>query len=618
MNAIFEGVVEEARPEIRPRSWRSDRWVVAAWCFAILPIITATWNAIRNHWRPIGDNAFIAMRANDVLSSHHPWLGTWSSASIDAGTMINHPGPLLFDSLWPTVKVFGGQVGVALGVALVNMLAVTTITVFSFRRGGRRTALAMLVATAAVIYTMGSALLFDPWNPHILMLVCMAMLVTAWGIALGDRWALPVYIALASYSLQTHLGYAYFVPGVLAAAFATGWLVARTCPGGSRWLPQRRTLVISVLTGVVLWSQPLWEQFTGPGEGNMGRLLGAGGTGPKIGPGLATRLISDVFTGAPFTPRTDFMASVPGFVLIQSDQLKPLPAPPTPWAVVILLVLAGVLVLLARAAVRRCDRLSLGMLGLSFGALLVALGSLTVMPISPLGPAAHQMRWLWPITWFTWTAIAVSTIRWVIHAAHARESTLRPAQIATGATAVAMFAVAAISVLAVPTFVQPAGPAARLDQIPMISALSSQLDTLEGRGTIYVDTTNEPFLDNVSAAVMAELQHRGVDFTVGPEWLVRQLGEGRRSTGNEGTTVVLPRDDAALDLPEGARLEALVTPLTQEEQDELVALRDAAAGAGLDDAQQQQLQSLLEAAVGSVAVISLPVGSDEFVPLPAG
>lgn len=601
----------------RIRNWRPDRWVLAAWCVAVLPIITATANAIRRGWLPIGDNAFITIRANDVLSSNHPWLGTWSSASVDAGTMINHPGPLLFDSLWPTVKLFGGQAGVAIGVALVNILAVTTITVFAFRRGGRRTALAALVAVAAIIYSMGSELLFDPWNPHILMLICMAMLVTAWGIALGDRWAWPVYIALASYSLQTHLGYAYFIPGVLLMALATGWLIARTCPDGPRWLPSRRTLIVSVITGVVLWSQPLWEQLTGRGEGNMTRLVDAGGKGPKIGPSLAARLLSDIFTGAPVSPRADFMGSVPGFVIMPSGQLKPLPAPATPWAIVILLVLFAVLGLLGWAAARRRDRLSLAALGISAGSLLVALGSLTVMPIGPLGLAAHQMRWLWPITWFTWMSIAIAAIRWAAHAAGERELRWQPAQLAKGATAVAMAGLVAISLLAVPTFVQPAGPAARVDQMPLIDTLNDQLGVLEGRGTLYVDTTNEPFLDNVSAAVMAELQQRDIEFTVGPEWLVRQLGEGRRSTGDERITIVLPRDAAALDLPEGAQLEALVTSLTPEEQDELAMLREQQeSGEPLNDEQQQRLQGLLDAAVGSVAVISFPVGPDEFVPLP--
>lgn len=600
----------------RLRGWRPDRWVLAAWAFTILPIITAAANSIRRDWRPIGDNAFIAIRANDVLTSHHPWLGTWSSASVDAGSMINHPGPLLFDSLAPTVKLFGGPAGIAIGVALVNILAVTTICVFSFRRGGRRTALAGLAATAAIVYTMGSEMLFDPWNPHILMLICMAMLVTAWGIALGDRWAWPVYIALASYSLQTHLGYAYFIPGVLLMSLATGWLIARTCPGGPRWLPSRRTLVVSVITGVVLWSQPLWEQLTGRGEGNMTQLLGAGGTGPKIGPGLAVRLVADIFTGAPVTPRGDFMGAVPGFVIMQSGQLKPLPAPATPLAIVILVVLFAVIALLGRAAMQRHDRLSLAGLGVSAGSLLVALASLTVMPIGPLGLAAHQMRWLWPITWFTWMSMVVAAVRWATHAVRGRELRWSPPQIATVA---AMVGVVVVSMLAVPSFRHPAGPAARADQIPLIIDLTSQLGGLEGQGVVYVDTTDEPFLDNVSAAVMAELQRRGIEFVVGPEWLVRQMGEGRRSTGNEARSIVLPRDEAALVLPEGARREALVTVLTPDEQAELATLREQQAmGELLTEAEQQRLDALVLAAVGSVAVISYPGGPGEFVPLPVG
>ena len=78
---------------------------MAAWTLAVLPVIIATVRGIRRGWLPIGDNALVAIRAHDVLTSHHPWLGTWSSASLDAGKDLNHPGPLLFDSVAPTVKL---------------------------------------------------------------------------------------------------------------------------------------------------------------------------------------------------------------------------------------------------------------------------------------------------------------------------------------------------------------------------------------------------------------------------------------------------------------------------------------------------------------------------------
>ncbi|HAP76776.1 MAG TPA: hypothetical protein DCR14_11910, partial [Acidimicrobiaceae bacterium] len=111
----------------------------------------------------------------------------------------------------------------------------------AYRRGGRTPALAALGATAVLVYTMGSELLFDPWNPHVLILPCLAMLVVAWGIALGDRWAWPVYVALGSFTLQTHVGYAYLVPGLFVVALGVGWLVDRldgpVDGHGRQWVP---------------------------------------------------------------------------------------------------------------------------------------------------------------------------------------------------------------------------------------------------------------------------------------------------------------------------------------------------------------------------------------------
>ena len=76
---------------------------------AVLPIVVAAVRAIVQHWRPIGDNALVALRAHDVLTSHQPLLGTWSSASLEAGTNLNHPGPLLFESVALPVKLLGSN-----------------------------------------------------------------------------------------------------------------------------------------------------------------------------------------------------------------------------------------------------------------------------------------------------------------------------------------------------------------------------------------------------------------------------------------------------------------------------------------------------------------------------
>jgi hypothetical protein len=66
---------------------------------AVLPVVVATVRAAARGWLPVGDNAYFAIRARDVLTEHHPLLGTWTSASVSAGTDFNNPGPLLFDLL---------------------------------------------------------------------------------------------------------------------------------------------------------------------------------------------------------------------------------------------------------------------------------------------------------------------------------------------------------------------------------------------------------------------------------------------------------------------------------------------------------------------------------------
>ena len=92
----------------------------------LAPLLVAVLHAWRAGWVPIGDHGLIELRAADVLTADHPWLGTWTSASLSAGTDLNNPGPLLFDLLAPFVKVLGGSAGTAGG------LKVTTFVVLFF------------------------------------------------------------------------------------------------------------------------------------------------------------------------------------------------------------------------------------------------------------------------------------------------------------------------------------------------------------------------------------------------------------------------------------------------------------------------------------------------------
>jgi hypothetical protein len=550
-----------------------DPVLVAALAVAAVPIVVAAVRAVADHWVPIGDDALVAIRARDVFTVNHPLLGTWTSASLDAGVDLNHPGPLLFDSLALPVRLFGGRTGVVLGVMAVNLVAAWTVVGVAWRRAGRVGAVLAGATVTFLAWVMGSELLFDPWNPHILLLPCLALLACAWSIGVGGWRALPVYAAIGSFCLQTHLGYVYLVPGLLVVAVVVGALLRRLLPPAdgppARPLPSAGVALATVVVLAVLWAQPFWEQLFGAGEGNLSRLAGAtGSAGPTVGASLAVRILASVVAIGPWAGRAGFDDAVPLTPYTADGVLGPVHNVGQGAALVHLAVLAGVVVVAVWWAVRRRDRIALAALGVGVGASLVALVTLVIMPLGPLGLTPHQMRWLWAIGPFLWFAVLLTCGRGVVeHVRHGERVVL----VAGGALA-ALFAV-----LALPTYVQPAGPAARAYQIPVVRELDRQLgEQLAGGndlGTVWFDSANLPLFDNYSAAVLAELQEHGVPFEVDEPGLVRQFGDRRRYDATHGadTRLHLLGGREALTVPDGETRLALATPLSSDDQAELLA-----------------------------------------------
>ena len=576
----------------RLRRWRS--WpVVAVWAVAVLPIVTAAIRAIATGWRPIGDNALVALRARDVFTSHHPWLGTWSSASLEAGQDLNHPGPLIFDAVALPVRLFGSGAGLVIGDALVNILAVTTVAVFAHRRLGRVAAVVMLVGVVYHEYIMGSELLIDPWNPHVLMLPCFALLVCAWGVTESDRWALPVFLAIGSYCVQTHVGYSYLVPGLLVAALVLRWLRHRRVASSTRWPFQRRELLWSGGVVAVLWSQPLFEQIFGAGEGNLSRIIGARGSdGLTIGPSLSVRLFTSVVTTPPWSARAGFLRAVPFTSYERPGVLRPIDVIGGIETAIRLVLFVAVLGAAAWWSWRRRDRVTTLLMATAASAMLIAVASIVIMPVGPIGLTAHQMRWLWPIGIFAvcGAVLALGAVEW-------RRS-----------WPVGVAALTVVSVAGIPAYAQDAGPAAFRNTIPVVAALDRQLGVLQGMGTIWVDTSNTPVFDNYDAALMLELQRRGVPFVVDEPGLVRQMGEARRYDGQPAVHLWLVRGRSAL-LPvaDGERV-AVASTLSDEEVAELEELgRRISDGEELPPTDSARYDELAAAAdVATVAVIISP------------
>lgn len=527
----------------------TPRWLIPiATLVTVAPIVVATVRALANGWLAIGDNANFLIRSRDVLTEHHPLLGTWSSASNALGEPVNHPGPLMFD-LFAIPAKLGGSGGLAVGVALVGIACVIGIAVFAARAGGAQLALTSLAASAGLAWTMGPSLLYDPWNPHVVLLPFLFLLVLVLGMALGDVRALPFAVVVASLVVQTHLTYALLVPalGVVGVVL----LVRRR--GHEVLRPALLALVVLVLA----WAQPLIDQVTG--DGNIGTLAGGfGASEDSVGAELGARVVAEVLSTPPWWARPSFE----GALRVPTAQPTHVGGEPNvaglPSPVVTVMSLAALGAVLVGTWVmthRRDDDVASAALFVSVAAVTLALLAAVTQPLSNLGLTSHQIRYLWPIGTFASAALLLALTR-------RRFSFVGP-----------LLAIVVLSVLNVPAHAATVGPANDVDVVPVMRELASQLDDLDVDEPILYDTAGIRLAEPWTSAVLAALAERSIEFRVEEETWVRQLGEGRRADGEATWRMYLREGADAEETPEGARRVAFVDGLDMDERDELERLK---------------------------------------------
>jgi hypothetical protein len=234
---------------------------VALICIAAWPAIATGLSAQHLDWHPSGDWALLTMRIEDVGYAT-PLLGPYSRFGW------NHPGPLLYWILAIPYHLLGWSARSMLAsTALVNAIALGGTVALAWRRGRLPLAALTTLALSILTHTMGPELLRDPWNPYITVLPVALFVMLCWSGADGDRWAWPMTIAVGSFIVQSHIGYAVIVFGVAATAVLLAWQ-------NRNWvalLPvdrrQRRVLLASTGTAtVVCWLPVLIDQFVGTGN----------------------------------------------------------------------------------------------------------------------------------------------------------------------------------------------------------------------------------------------------------------------------------------------------------------------------------------------------------------
>jgi hypothetical protein len=559
------------RPPPSPATRFTSRLFLLSVVVALVPVAVATTRAIRNGWIPTEDNALWAIRSRDLFSlTHLPLIGSWSSVSLSVKTLVNHPGPLYFDVLAVPARLFEPGAGVAFGVALVNTLCIVGIAVFAHRRGGALLGTIAMATTAALCWAMGSELLFDPWGPHAVLLPFLFFLVLVWSMTCGDLLALPFAVGVGSLVVQTHLSYVLLVPllgawGILGLAVALGRERGQTPDAWSD--RRRRALRYSAVGGVVLavcWIQPLIEQFTSDGRGNITRLLdSARSPTDTIGFGFGTRVLATVVSLPPWWFRPSMNdAFVTGWH-----------APSLVSAVFSLAILAVVFAGCGWDSRRRQDRVSTW--ALATAAVAVAIGLLTAGrgPVTAFGKVtSHSFRWLWPLGAFVFLAVAVSLGRRL-----ARRAMASAAVALVGVFTLATVAVAALNL---PFSDEGGGPNSFGYAIPAARDLASHMGSLEGQGPLLIDDLfHGAFADPYGGAAAAELQLRGIPFVTGDAALERHLGPARRFNGRNAKAALLLRTgDATLETPPGSRRVAQGEGLSAADQRELSRLKTQIAG----------------------------------------
>jgi hypothetical protein len=346
-----------------------------------------------------GDTAGIELRTRDV--GHHPvLLGLWSRSDW------NHPGPALFYLLALPYRLVGSRTsGLQLGAILINGGAILGMALVARRRGGLPLALLTLVGCGILMNALGPVFLSDPWNPRTPVLPFGLLVLLCWSLAYGDVWALPVAVAVASFCVQTHIGYLPLAIPLLVLGCGSFALQAKRGhleKSGLGAVNRRHLVRACVVSGVVfavMWLPPVLDQIFRR-RGNIYRVVGyfthPDGKVATLGDGF--RIVAGQFViRPPWLSGTDKW-------LPSTDQPALLRSSPFP---VLLLVLAIAAVVLWR---RR-----------SFEAALLAL---TVLVTSAFGIVAvartigglftYRLKWTWvlgmlglvAIAWTAWLLLA--------------------------------------------------------------------------------------------------------------------------------------------------------------------------------------------------------------------
>ncbi len=224
----------------------------AIWITLLLP----TLRTMARGWRPVGDDASIALQAWNTFSLHAPLVGQATGAATGPGGVqtTGDPGPLEFWLLAPFVHLDPGQ-GVLIGSVLLCGGALS-FGLYVLQKSAGPWAAAILALVITDLAIVSPFTFVDPvWNSSFASFWFLSFLAVAFAVGLGNLCYLPFLVFIGSVTIDSHLLFLPSAALTLVAAMVCGLLLQR--PAGFRWLWWTLGVV------VVCWVAPLGRQLFG-------------------------------------------------------------------------------------------------------------------------------------------------------------------------------------------------------------------------------------------------------------------------------------------------------------------------------------------------------------------
>ena len=233
-----------------PRDWTSRLlgWGphVVVWLLLWVPTV----RSLARGWRPLGDDAEIAVGAWRSLTLNPPLVGHVTFAT--SSSNIADPGPLEYWFLGPFDHLDPGQ-GVLIGSALLCAV-VLSVAIWVLHRSVSVWAGVILSLVVADLAIVSPNQFIDPvWNCHFGAFWFVSFLAVAFVVGLGNLRYYPLLLFFGSVTVDSHLIYLPTVAIVLVTAPLCGWFTKR--PPNFRWLWWTAGVA------VVCWIGPLYQQL---------------------------------------------------------------------------------------------------------------------------------------------------------------------------------------------------------------------------------------------------------------------------------------------------------------------------------------------------------------------